>query len=64
MPNDFPMSKEDLSLNLSTELSGVMTNLVKIPVFNFFFFFFWQIYSDLVSNTATASISLGCFHHK
>lgn len=39
MPNDFPMSKEDLSLNLSTELSGVMTNLVKIPVFNFFFFF-------------------------
>lgn len=46
MPNDFPMSKEDLSLNLSTELSGVMTNLVKIPVFNFFFFFgkFTQIW--------------------
>lgn len=47
MPNDFPMSKEDLSLNLSTELSGVMTNLVKIPVFNFFFFFFFGKFTQI-----------------
>lgn len=36
MSNDFPMSTENLSLNLSTELPGVMTNLVKISVFNIF----------------------------
>lgn len=37
MANGFPVNKEVLPLNLSTELPTVMTKLIKFPVCNNFF---------------------------
>lgn len=37
MANGFPVNKEVLSLNLSTELPNAMTKLIKFPICNNFF---------------------------
>lgn len=36
MANGFPVNKEVLSLNLSTELPNAMTKLIKFPISNNF----------------------------